>query len=79
MWFSIRFSSFLIYSVHCTVTHYRNCKRFCEFEEIEILMQSCRGDTEKQGGDLLSGFRERIRPKLTHSPPVSSEAGQLDR
>ncbi len=44
-------------------------KRFChlcEFEEIEISRQSCRGDFEQQGRKLLrllSGFRPRIRPQ----------------
>jgi hypothetical protein len=60
----VSFSSFLLYSVHIVV-HYRNCKRLREFEEIEISMQSCRGDSEQQGGKflrLLSGFRPRIRP-----------------
>jgi hypothetical protein len=36
-----------------------------EFEEIEILRQSCTGDCEWQGGKLfrlLSGFYPRIRP-----------------
>jgi hypothetical protein len=56
VWFSIRFFFFLFY---------RNCKRLREFEEIEILRQSCRGDREKQGGKLLrllSGFCPRIWP-----------------
>jgi hypothetical protein len=41
VWFSIRFSSFLLY---------RNCKRLLEFEEVEISRQRCRGDCEQQGG-----------------------------
>ncbi len=47
-------------------TVYSNCKRLPEFEEIEISMQSFRGDYEWQGGKLLrllSGFRPRIRPQ----------------
>jgi hypothetical protein len=40
--FSIRFSSFLRYSVQGL--NRRNCKRLREFEEIEISRQSCRGD-----------------------------------
>jgi hypothetical protein len=41
------------------------CKRLHEFEEIEISRQSCRDDSEWQGGklcSLLSRFRPRIRP-----------------
>ncbi len=53
VWFSIRFNSFFLYI---------SCKRLCDFEEIEISRQSCRGDCEWQGGKLLSGFRLRIRP-----------------
>ncbi len=30
--------------LQCTVTHYRNCKRLHEVEEIEISRQSCRGE-----------------------------------
>ncbi len=45
------------------VTHYRNCKRLREFKEIEISVQSCRGDSEEgKLLRLLSGFRLRIRP-----------------
>jgi hypothetical protein len=61
VWFSIRFSTFLITSVQ--QLNSRNCKRLREFEEIEISRQSCRGDCEKQEGKLLrllSGFRPRI-------------------
>ncbi len=32
---------FLLSPLQCTVTHYRNCKRLHEFEEIEIAKQSC--------------------------------------
>jgi hypothetical protein len=35
IWFTMRFSSFLLYSVHSL-----NCKRLREFEEIEISRQS---------------------------------------
>ncbi len=38
---------FLLSPLECTVTfHYRNCKRLREFEEIEISIQSCRGQSE---------------------------------
>jgi hypothetical protein len=37
---------FLLSPLQCTVTHYKNCKRLREFEDIEISMQSCRGDSE---------------------------------
>jgi hypothetical protein len=37
---------FLLSHLKCTVTHCRNCKRLREFEEIEILRKSCRGDFE---------------------------------
>ncbi len=37
---------FLLFPLQCTVTHYENCKRLSEFEEIEISRQSCRGDCE---------------------------------
>jgi hypothetical protein len=41
---------FLIYPLQCTlystVMHCGNCKRLCEFEEIEISRQSCIGDFE---------------------------------
>ncbi len=47
---------FLLSPLTCTVTHCRNCKRLREFEEIEILRQSCRGYFQWQGG-----FRPRIR------------------
>jgi hypothetical protein len=33
---------FLLSPFQCKVTHYRNCKRLRESEEIEISMQSCR-------------------------------------
>jgi hypothetical protein len=33
---------FFLSPLQCTVTHYRNCKRLSEFDEIEISMQSCR-------------------------------------
>ncbi len=36
----------LLSALQCTVTHYRNCKKLREFEEIEISRQSCRGDCE---------------------------------
>jgi hypothetical protein len=39
VWLSIRFSSFLLYSVQ--VMNCRNCKRLRKFEEIEISRQSC--------------------------------------
>ncbi len=46
--FSVRFSSFLLSSVQVTLR--KNCVSFEEiskkFEEIEISMQSCRGDCE---------------------------------
>jgi hypothetical protein len=32
---------FLLSLLPCTVTHYKNCKRLCEFEGIEISRQSC--------------------------------------
>jgi hypothetical protein len=39
---------FFLSPLQCTFTvrNSRNCKRFCEFEEIEISRQSCRGDCE---------------------------------
>ncbi len=37
---------FLLSPLQCTVTNYRNSKRLCEFEEIEISRQSCGGDCE---------------------------------
>jgi hypothetical protein len=37
---------FLLSPLQCTVTNCRNCKRLREYEEIEILRQSCRGDFE---------------------------------
>ncbi len=37
---------FLLSPLQCTVTEVKNCKRLREFEEIEILRQSCRGDCE---------------------------------
>jgi hypothetical protein len=37
---------FLLSPLQCIVTHYRNCNRLREFKEIEISMQSCRGDSE---------------------------------
>jgi hypothetical protein len=41
------FYQFILLSpLQCTVTHYRNCKRLREFEEIKFSMQSCRGDSE---------------------------------
>ncbi len=40
------YQDFLLSPSQCAVTHYRNCKRLREFEEIEISMQSCRGDSE---------------------------------
>ncbi len=63
LWFYI---NFLFSPLQCIVTHSRKCKRLREFEEIEISMQGCRGDSEQQGGKLwriLSGFRPRIRPQ----------------
>ncbi len=44
VWFSIRFSSFIFYSVQ--YLNCRNCKRLREFEEIEISRHSCRGNCE---------------------------------
>ncbi len=44
VWFSIRLSSFLLYSVQEQELNCRNCKRLREFEEIELSRQSCRGD-----------------------------------
>jgi hypothetical protein len=44
VWFSIRFSSFLLLNVQ--LMNYRNSKRLREFEEIEISRQTCRGDCE---------------------------------
>jgi hypothetical protein len=38
------FQVFLLFPLLCRVTHYRNCKRLREFEEIEISMESCRDD-----------------------------------
>ncbi len=38
VWFSIRFSSFLLYSVQSL--NCKNCMRLCEFEEIGIARQS---------------------------------------
>jgi hypothetical protein len=32
---------FLLSPLQCKVRHYRNCERLREFEEIEILMESC--------------------------------------
>jgi hypothetical protein len=49
---SIRFSSFLLYSVYPVVT-VEICKRLRVFEEIEISRQSCKGDCEKKGGKPL--------------------------
>ncbi len=65
VWFSIRFFSFLFYSVQ--YLNSRNCKRLREFEEIYILRQSCTVEVTVtvQGGKLLrlfSGFHPRIRP-----------------
>jgi hypothetical protein len=54
---------FLLSPLQRTATHLRNFKRLCEFEEIEISRQRCRGDFEKQGGKLLRlmpGFCPRI-------------------
>jgi hypothetical protein len=42
--YSIRFSSFLLYSVQ--QLNCRNCKRLREFEEIDISRQNCGGDCE---------------------------------
>ncbi len=39
---------FLLSPLQCKVTHYRNCKRLCEFEESEIPMQSWRCDFEPE-------------------------------
>jgi hypothetical protein len=73
VWFSIRFSSFLLY---------RNCKRLCAFEEMEISRQICRGDCELQEGKLLRllcGFcprnrpQEKIRAQSEHHPPETVE------
>jgi hypothetical protein len=54
VWFSIRFSSFLLYSLQQLNCKY--CKRLREFEEIEISRQSCWGDFEKQGGKFFKTF-----------------------
>jgi hypothetical protein len=43
VWFSIKFSSFLL---SAQLLNCRSCKRLREFEEIEISRQSCRGDCE---------------------------------
>ncbi len=40
------FLVFLLSPLQCTITHYGNCKKLREFEEIEISMQGCRGDCE---------------------------------
>jgi hypothetical protein len=37
---------FLLSPLQCTVTHYKNCKRLREFEEIEISLQSGRDNSE---------------------------------
>jgi hypothetical protein len=42
----VSYQIFLLSFIQYTVTHYRNCKRLREFEEIEISRQSCRGDCE---------------------------------
>ncbi len=36
----------LLSPLQCKVRQNRNCKRSREFEEIEISMQSCRGDSK---------------------------------
>jgi hypothetical protein len=45
-WGVVFYEVSLFSPLQCTVTHYRNCKRLRESEEIEISMQSCRGDSE---------------------------------
>jgi hypothetical protein len=66
---------FLLSPLQCTVTHYRNCKRLDEFEEIEIAMQSREVTLNSKVENslrLLSGFCPRIRPLdgcPTHFPP----------
>jgi hypothetical protein len=70
VWIScvIFYQVFLLSPLQCTVTYWRNCKRFREFEEIKNSRQSCRGDYEYQGEKLLrlfSGFRPRIRPRVS--------------
>jgi hypothetical protein len=40
------FHVFLLSPLQRTVTHYGNCMRLREFEEIEISMESFRGDCE---------------------------------
>jgi hypothetical protein len=80
LWFSIGFSSFVLYG-YCNLT-VEICKRLREFEEIrkrlhefeetEITRQICRVDSEYQGGKflrLLSGFRQRIRPQDNEVSP----------
>ncbi len=42
----IFYQVFLLSPLQCTVMQYRNCKRLHEFEEIDIVRQSCRGDFE---------------------------------
>jgi hypothetical protein len=70
----VALSVFLLSPSQFTVMHYINCRRLREFEEIEISMQSCRGDSELQKEKLirrLSGFRPRIRPlhkKMEYDP-----------
>jgi hypothetical protein len=44
----VLYQFFLLSPLKCTVTHYRNCKRLREFEEIDILMQSRKGDSENK-------------------------------
>jgi hypothetical protein len=52
--------------IHKRLREFENIrKRLPEFEEIEISRQSCRGDCEYQGGNLLRicpDFCLRIRP-----------------
>ncbi len=62
---TVFYQVFLLSPLQCIVTHWRNCQKLREFEEIKISRQRCRGDFEWQGGKLLrllSGFRPRIRP-----------------
>jgi hypothetical protein len=42
----VLYKFFLLSPLQCTAMHNIKCKRLREFEEIEILMQSCRGDSE---------------------------------
>ncbi len=42
----VLYEFFLLSPLQCTATHYRNCKRLRKFEEKDISMQSCRGDSD---------------------------------